>query len=81
MPTYNDPLGKYDHLKPVPLEQAAKEVQIAQSKYEHLRTAIQLHNKESDRLKSLLSEAEEMRHEKNYLLYLSAIEVFIPPAI
>ena len=79
MPTQYDPFGDFDHVKPVPLEQAAKELQIAEAKVSHLKTAFTLQNKVLGELRVKQEEAKKELTEKTHQLYLSATHAFIPP--
>ena len=79
MPTREDPFGEYDHLVPVPLEQAAWELQIAEARVNHMRTAVQLQQRVLNDLRGKLKEHEKEYAEKHHLLYLSASNAFIPP--
>lgn len=80
MPTRDDPFGDYDHIKPVPLTQAAHELQISSAKVDHLRTAVRLQEKALTGLKAQLSGAEKELGEKRHQVQLSALHAFLPPA-
>ena len=79
MPSYHDPLGQYDHLVPVPMGQAIKELQIAEAKVDHLRTAVNEATKHVNQLRGKLVSADNEVGEKQYLVLLSARHSFIPP--
>lgn len=79
MPTREDPFGDYAHLVPVPLAQAANELQIATAKAEHLTTALRFRDKSKQELQERLAEAQKEEQEKRHLLYISAMHAHIPP--
>lgn len=81
MPTSEDPFGDYDHLVPVPLEQAAKELQQATGRAEHLTSALRFREKAKKEIEEALAKAQREEQEKRHLLYLSAMHAYIPPKV
>ena len=79
MPTHEDPFGDFDHVRPVPLEQAAHELQIAEARVSHLKTAITLQSRALGELNTKYDAEKTALAEKTHQLYLSATHAFIPP--
>jgi exonuclease VII small subunit len=61
------------------MEQAIKELQIAEAKVDHLRTAVNEAQKHLNQLRNKLHGANSEVGEKQYLVLLSARHSFIPP--
>jgi hypothetical protein len=79
VPTQADPFGDFDHVKPVSLEQAAEELQLAEARVAHLRTAVTLQSRALGELNSKYDAEKKTLAEKTHQLYLSAAHAFIPP--
>ena len=74
-----DVFGEYKHLRPVPIEEAAKEYQLAGARVAHLKTAIQIQEKALNELKERLAGEIRNLKEKSYLLHISAENHFPTP--
>lgn len=79
MPSFHDPFGEFDDMRPAPLEEAVRDLQIAEEGFFHLCTAISLKEKEMRSLQEKKAEAEKLKKRMSYQLLLSARHHFIPP--
>lgn len=77
MPLFGDPLGEYDHVKAVPLEQAAKEYQIAEAKVAHGKTVVKVQAANLQQAQEVLSSYRRELEEKEYLVLLSASSIAV----
>lgn len=75
----HDVFSEYKHLRPVPIEQAAKEYQLAGAKVSHLKSAIRIHETNLNELKKRLADENKNLEEKSYLLHISAENHFPAP--
>ena len=74
-----DVFNEYKHLRPIPIEEAAKEYQLAGARVAHLRTAVRIQEKALSELKEKLVGEIKILEEKSYLLHISAENHFPTP--
>lgn len=74
-----DVFGEWKHLRPVPIEEAAKEYQLAGARVSHLRSAIRIQEKALNDLKDRFASEIKTLEEKSYLLHISAENHFPAP--
>lgn len=72
-----DVFGEYKHLRPVSIEEAAKEYQLAGARVAHLKSAVRIQEKALSELKEKLAGEIKTLEEKSYLLYISAENHFL----
>lgn len=75
----SDVFGEWKHLRPVPIEEAAKEYQLAGARVAHLNSAVRIQEKALNELKKRLAGEIKTLEEKSYLLHISAENHFPAP--
>lgn len=73
MPSREDPFGEYDHLKPVPVKQAAEELKEASQALMKVSVDRWETKKKLANLDAKQTEAERVVKEKTWLLQMSAL--------